>query len=68
MIGPILLTLYIALSGTIGAWWMASDRQSDDEEKVSLFDIAGHILPAIIFCWLIIPMSILERIKIKKFK
>ena len=68
MIGPILLIIYIALSGTIGAWWMASDRQSDDEEKVSLFDIAGHVLPAIMLCWLMIPMYILERIKIKKFK
>lgn len=64
MLGPIILTIYLALSGTIGAWWLASQDVTKDE--IDMLDVAMCIIPAIMMCWLLIPIYILSKIKIKK--
>jgi hypothetical protein len=66
MIGPILLIIYIALSGTLGAWWLASLDITKDE--IDLLDVLRLVIPAVMTCWFIVPIYLLNNIKIKKFK
>lgn len=68
MIGAILLCTYLALAGTIGAWWMASKWHTDENGEVSLLDILANVIPAMMLCWFFALAYVLERIKIKKFK
>lgn len=64
----IILWVYICLSSTFGAWWLASNKLDDEGEDITLFDIVGNILPAIIFCWFLVPLTLLMMIKVKKLK
>ena len=64
MIGQIILITYIVLASTVGAWWLAGG----DKKEITLFDVLGNILPSILVIWMLVPFSLLDRIKIKKFK
>lgn len=66
MIGQIILIVYIVLSGTVGACWLASNNIH--KKEITLVDVVGNILPALMFIWLFYPLHILDRIKIKKIK
>jgi hypothetical protein len=64
MIGQIILITYVILASTVGAWWFAGG----DKKDITLLDLVACILPSILSIWLILPLSFLDRIKIKKFK
>lgn len=66
MIGQIILTTYVVLASTIGAWWLASN--SIHKKEITLLDVVGNILPSLLLIWLFYPLYILECIKIKKLK
>ena len=65
MILQIILIIYIVLAGTVGAWWLAKGGVRDE---VSLLDLIPWILPSILLIWILLPLSLLDCIKIKKFK
>ena len=65
MIGQIILITYVILASTVGAWWLAKGGVRDE---VSLLDLIAWVLPSILLIWLLLPLSLLDRIKIKKFK
>ena len=65
MILQIILIIYIVLAGTLGAWWLAKGGVRDE---VSLLDLIPWILPSILLIWILLPLSLLDCIKIKKFK
>ena len=65
MILQIILIIYIVLAGTLGAWWLAKGGVRDE---VSLLDLIPWILPSILLIWILLPLSLLDRVKIKKFK
>ena len=64
MIAQIFLIVYIVLASTVGAWWLAGG----DKKEITLLDVVSWILPSILAIWLILPLSLLDKIKIKKFK
>ena len=64
MIAQIFLIIYIVLAGTLGAWWLAGG----DKKEITLLDLIAWVLPSILFIWLILTASLLDKIKIKKFK
>ena len=64
MIPQIFLIVYIVLAGTLGAWWLAGG----DKKEITLLDLIAWVLPSILSIWLILPLSLLDKIKIKKFK
>ena len=64
MIPQIFLIVYIVLASTVGAWWLAGG----DKKEITLLDVVSWILPSILFIWLILTASLLDKIKIKKFK
>ena len=64
MIAQIFLIVYIVLAGTVGAWWLAGG----DKKEITLLDLIAWVLPSILLIWLILTASLLDRIKIKKFK
>ena len=64
MIPQIFLIVYILLAGTLGAWWLAGG----DKKEITLLDLIAWVLPSILSIWLILPLSLLDKIKIKKFK
>lgn len=64
MIGQIILTTYVILASTVGAWWFAGG----DKKDITLLDLIACILPSILFVWMLVPFSLLDKIKIKKFK
>ena len=64
MIAQIFLIIYIVLAGTLGAWWLAGG----DKKEITLLDLIAWVLPSILAIWLILPLSLLDKIKIKKFK
>jgi hypothetical protein len=64
MIAQIFLIVYIVLAGTVGAWWLAGG----DKKEITLLDLIAWVLPSILFIWLILTASLLDKIKIKKFK
>jgi hypothetical protein len=64
MIGQIILITYIVLASTVGAWWLAGG----DKKEITLLDLIAWVLPSILFIWLILTASLLDKIKIKKFK
>ena len=64
MIPQIFLIVYIVLAGTLGAWWLAGG----DKKEITLLDLIAWVLPSILFIWLILTASLLDKIKIKKFK
>jgi hypothetical protein len=66
MIGQIILTTYVILASTVGAWWFASN--SVYKKEITLLEVVGNILPSLLFIWLLYPLHILECIKIKKLK
>ena len=64
MILQIILIIYIVLAGTVGAWWLAGGGRNE----ITLLDLIACILPSILLIWILLPLSLLDRIKIKKFK
>jgi len=66
MIEQIILITYVVLASTIGAWWLASNDVH--KKEITLLDLIACILPSILFIWMLLPLSLLGRIKIKKFK
>jgi hypothetical protein len=64
MIGQIILITYTILASTLGAWWLAGG----DKKEITLLDLIACILPSILLIWLILTASLLDCIKIKKFK
>ena len=64
MIGQIILITYVILASTIGAWWLASN--DIHKKEITLLDVVGNIVPAVMCIWLLYPSHLLERIKIKK--
>lgn len=64
MIEQIVLITYIVLASTVGAWWLAGGGK----KEITLLDLVAYILPSILFIWILLPLSLLDRIKIKKFK
>jgi hypothetical protein len=64
MIAQIFLIVYIVLASTVGAWWLAGG----DKKEITLLDLIACILPSILLVWMLVPFSLLDRIKIKKFK
>jgi hypothetical protein len=64
MIGQIILITYVILASTVGAWWLAGG----DKKEITLLDLMACILPSILLVWMLVPFSLLDRIKIKKFK
>ena len=68
MVGEIILMVYVALSSTLGAWWLASNSLQAKGKKISLMDILGNVLPAVMFSWLFVPMLLLDKVKVRKLK
>jgi hypothetical protein len=64
----VLCITYLILSSTIGAWWMASMDVSEEKDHITLFVILCNILPAVLFSWILFPLVLANKIKIKKFK
>ena len=64
MIPQIFLIVYIVLAGTVGAWWLAGGNK----KEITLLDLIAWVLPSILLIWLILTSSLLDKIKIKKFK
>jgi hypothetical protein len=65
----IIFWVYIGLSSTLGAWWLASqDVEKEEDDKITLFDVVGNIFAAVLFGWILFPTLILMMIKIKKIK
>jgi hypothetical protein len=64
MIPQIFLIVYIVLAGTVGAWWLAGGNK----KEITLLDLIAWVLPSILLIWLILTASLLDKIKIKKFK
>lgn len=64
MIPQIFLIVYIVLTGTVGAWWLAGGNK----KEITLLDLIAWVLPSILLIWLILTASLLDKIKIKKFK
>lgn len=63
MIEKTILITYIVLASTVGAWWLAGG----DRKEITLLDLIAWVLPSILFIWLILTASLLDRIKIKRF-
>ena len=66
MIEQIILITYVVLASTIGAWWLASN--DIHKKEITLFDIIGNIVPAVMFIWFFYPLYVLDKIKFKKLK
>lgn len=66
MIEQIILITYVVLASTIGAWWLASNDVH--KKEITLFDIIGNIVPAVMFIWFFYPLYVLDKIKFKKLK
>jgi len=64
MIPQIFLIVYIVLAGTVGAWWLVGGNK----KEITLLDLIAWVLPSILLIWLILTASLLDKIKIKKFK
>ena len=62
MIGQIILITYIILASTVGAWWLASN--DIHKKEITLLDVLGHMMPAIVICWILIPMYYLDKVKV----
>ena len=66
MIEQIILITYVVLASTIGAWWLASNDVH--KKEITVFDIIGNIVPAVMFIWFFYPLYVLDNIKFKKLR
>jgi hypothetical protein len=63
------LIIYWIATTIVGVIWIVkhpSHRRGDDPEYVTLLDIIGMILPAMLVAWAVAPMMLLNEIKFKR--
>jgi hypothetical protein len=64
-----LLLIYWTLTTIYGVYWLIkhpSSRHGDDTENFTLLEVLGHVFPAALMAWAIVPMLLLHQVKFKR--
>lgn len=63
------ILIYWIATTIVGVIWLVknpSHRHGDDPEYITLLDIFGMILPAMLVAWVVIPFMLLNQIKFRR--
>ena len=62
----IIVIAYIALSSTLGAYWLTVNDHRIKQRNITLLDVVSNILPSVILIIPIIVFTLLDKVVIKK--
>jgi len=62
----LVLVLYLLLSSTLGAYYLATIDTENKGHDITLFDVMGNILPSLVLIVPILVIDLLDKIIIKK--